>query len=165
MKANKSSTAMLLALLAVAWRWLCGEASAMFTGYDDSSDEPAAVDGTGSESRTRDDAGRGTGSGSGEVIVNPFNAGPRSTMPEDEPGAALRRSSSWTDRRTNARRFERLLRGGLPPTAEAGPVAEEDTPPERPNRGLSGLDYVVGVLVAAGLGVIALMLFRRHGSS
>lgn len=162
MKANTSSKRLLAALVALGSLWFCDEARALFTGLDDRSDESAAVAGAGSS--TRSTAAQGPDSGSGEVIVNPFDDGLRSTVPEDRPGERARLSSSWTNRHRNARRFERLVQGGVKPAAEVKRV-EKETAPSKPPKPGGALDYVVGVLVAAGLGVLALLLFRRHGRS
>jgi len=162
MKANGSRNAACVALVALMSLWLCGEASAMFTGIDDSADEGTAEAGGETGSRTGEAAAHSTGSG--EAIVNPFDDRLGSTMPENRPGEALRRSSVWTARHRNARRFERLLHGDLTPPAAAGPVERTCARSERPKVS-NGLDYVVGVLVVAGLGVIGLLLFRRYSSS
>ncbi len=160
MKANTSLRGALGALIALVSLWFCGEASALFTGLDGSADETAAIDSSGTGSSTSDTS---TSSGSRDV-VNPFDDGVRSTMPEDTPGVAMRRSSSWTARHRNARRFERLLHGEQTPTVEVRPV-EEEAEPSGPLKRSRALDYVLGVVVVAGLGAIALLLFRRHDAS
>ena len=161
MKANTSLHGALVALIALVSLWLCGEASALFAGLDDSADETAAIDSTGTGSSTSDTS---SSSGARDAIVNPFDDGVRSTMPEDTPGVAMRRSILWTTRHRNARRFEHLLHGEQPRTAEVRPIEEEAAPSGPPKRSRA-LDYVLGVVVVAGLGAIALLLFRRHDSS
>ncbi len=162
MRANTSLHGALGALIALASLWLCGEASALFIGFDESADETAAVGGTGTASSTDDTS---TSSGARDTVVNPFDDGVRSTMPENTPGVAIRRSGSWGTRHRNAQRFENLLHGKQTPAAKVRPVETREAAPSGPPKRSCALDYVFGVVVVAGLGAIAVLLFRRHDPS
>jgi hypothetical protein len=157
----KAKAGLLGVVIAVLSLWLCNEAGAVFTALDDDGKEVASNEGASVESPTSESS---IGSDGHDTVVNPFDDGLRSTMPEDKPAEAVLRSSSSRAHPGNARRFERLLHGEPTPTVEVRRVEDKAATSAAPKR-TSTLDYVFGVVVVAGLGAIAVLLFRRHDSS
>jgi hypothetical protein len=145
-------TAVLVLIVGMAGLWLCGEAAALFVG-------PAERDPTSGE------PGAESGDAAGGAAVDPF-ADPESVAPEVLPESVRSRPSSWYSRPHNARRFDRLL--GTQPEAVA--VARAEQAPADAARGASRqggshlFDYVLALVVLAGLGTIGFLLLRNRGA-
>jgi hypothetical protein len=138
-------TAVVIVIVGLAGLWLCGEAAALFVGPAEPN--PNSVE-----------------AGEGDAAVNPFseseNVGP-GVMPE----SVRDRPSSWYSRPHNARHFDALLRNQAEPGAAAqAEQAPGETPSTARREGGSHLfDYLFALVVLAGVGTAAFLLFRNRG--
>jgi hypothetical protein len=145
-------TAVLKLIVGLAGLWLCGEAAAIFTGPSESASNGG-------------EPGDEAAAAAGGATVNPFSE-PESVGPGVMPETVRNRPSSWYNRPHNARGFERLL--GKQTEAVAGAGVEQapaDVASAARRQGGSHLfDYVLALVVLAGLGTIGFLLFRNRGA-
>ena len=144
----------------------CGEARALFVGVDENSnvaDNGGGTDQVGDASNT--DSGRTAASG--ERIVNPFDKAPALNMPETMPEEVVRQAGKSYNRPHNSKRFDRLLGGGADTPAAAHPAVrtpdkENAAPAPKPSH---ALDYLIGAIAVAGVGVVGYLLLRGRATT